>query len=868
MEDNNIVGAAWDEKFDEIKEMLDRGVDVNPRAGSPDTTALHQAAFKGNFQIVRMLLAHGADMDVFDWECGETALHMAAGRGHTDVVELLLDSGADVNTRNDLCKVNAPAEHVRPICAKISAFLDRDAPPLHCVPAAASLSRFPGNHASVVKWLHANQARDTLRTSPAIDLTAPNGHIEMLEWLVQHGYTAFTPYAMTTKSGARRWLARVLDARRPTIDPDLLDHELTKALRVAARLGHVEIVEYILSLPDVRVPVKGALEEAAVRGDTALIASLSPRRTNDACLASAAETAAKHGQLEVLQAIATTLGGVEFLSNSLDLHALQTGHLHVVEWLASQNWVFPSNLPIVAEIVASSGTLETIRWLHQHAPPEAMAQDNLVDFAARQENWEVLEYLVETVQRPLTSVAFACVAENGPLELTIKLWGLTASIVIETQAVLNVAAAGRLDVLGFLCDKNPAKSGELDVLEWVERNVSAEVIRPMTGLALVHAAQANKLELLQWIQGRGVNDWSPQVLQQAVMYNADLSLIQYLLTEHFNQVWAPAAMMKLAMCGRVDVFQWIHSEIKNLDGWDERLMDVAASSGHLETLQWLATHCSLRCSARGLSQAAMCDHWRVVAWLLEEQDVEVDAETLYYAASAGQVEIATRLLSRVQDLNQALNVSVSTGFAPTGQPDDQRSNLPMVQLLCGKGAKCTDVGSMANCAKNGQLETLQWLHAQKQLTDIPFDMLVQATRHGHSAMVRWMLRHAAPTQHPSRLHAQVVSVAAQLGEQDVLEVLVDRLGAACVTPQLLHSVSCFGPRHLGCTVAAWLYERIVDKNSRIVDKNSVNWQTIRASTCPAVQHWARQPLKFGECCTETDGPTAMGSWTVVLDQKD
>ncbi|KAJ0402264.1 hypothetical protein ATCC90586_005091 [Pythium insidiosum] len=794
MEDNNIVGAAWDEKFNEIKEMLDRGVDVNPRTGSPDTTALHQAAFKGNFQIVRMLLAHGADMDVFDWECGETALHMAAGRGHTDVVELLLDSGADVNTRNDLCKINAPEEHVRPICAKISAFLDRDAPPLHCVPAAASLSRFR---------------------------------------------SAFT------KTGARRWLARVLDARRPTIDPDLLDHELTKALRVAARLGHVEIVEYILSLPDVRVPVKGALEEAAARGDTALIASLSARRTNDACLASAAETAAKHGQLEVLQAIATTLGGVEFLSNSLDLHALQAGHLHVVEWLASQNWVFPSNLPIVAEIVASSGTLETIRWLHQHAPPEAMTQDNLVDFAARQENWEVLEYLVETVERPLSSVAFACVAENGPLELTIKLWGLTASIVIETQAALNVAAAGRLDVLGFLCDKNPgaltnaplldwaAKSGELDVMEWVERNVSAEVIRPMTGLALVHAAQANKLELLQWIQGRGVNDWSPQVLQNAVMYNADLSLIQYLLTEHFKQVWAPAAMMKLAMCGRVDVFQWIHSEIKDLDGWDERLMDVAASRGHLETLQWLATHCSLRCSARGLSQAAMCDHWRVVAWLLEEQDVEVDAEALYYAASAGQVDIATRLLSRVQDLNEALNASVSTGFAPTGQPDDQRSNLPMVQLLCGKGAKCTDVGSLANCAKNGQLETLQWLHAQKQLTDIPFDMLVQATRHGHSAMVRWMMRHAAPTQRPSRLHAQVVAVAAQLGEQDVLEVLVDRLGAACVTPQLLHSVSCFGPRHLGCTVAAWLYERIVDKNS-------VNWQTIRASTCPAVQHWARQ----------------------------
>ncbi|GLD97299.1 hypothetical protein PINS_up005983 [Pythium insidiosum] len=99
---NNIVGAAWNEDFDGVKEMLDRGVNVNPATSLPDTTALHQAAFKGNLVLVRLLLAHGADIHPHDWEDGDTALHMAAYQGHHDVVKLLLDSGADVNCQNDL----------------------------------------------------------------------------------------------------------------------------------------------------------------------------------------------------------------------------------------------------------------------------------------------------------------------------------------------------------------------------------------------------------------------------------------------------------------------------------------------------------------------------------------------------------------------------------------------------------------------------------------------------------------------------------------------------------------------------------------------------------------------------------------------
>ncbi|GLD97361.1 hypothetical protein PINS_up006045 [Pythium insidiosum] len=646
------------------------------------------------------------------------------------------------------------------------------------------------------------------------------------------------------KTGALRWFSRVLDARRRNIDPDLLDHELTQALRLAARLGHNEVVEYIVSLPDVHVPIRGALEEAAARGDAALVASLSHRRVNDACLASAAVEAAKNGHLQVLQDIAATLGGVAFLSQNLDIYALQPGHLSVVEWLASQSWIFPSSLEIVADVVASNGTLETMRWFHEHAPKEATTDPNLVNSAARQQNWAVLEYLVDTVQLPLSSVAFACVVESGPLELTTKFFKRnstpSAPITIEPKLLLDVAAAGKTDVLEFLFVSFPdvlkgtplldwaAKSREISVIEWIESHVSAELLLPMTGLALVHAAEVNALTLLQWLKARGVNDWSPQVLQRAVFNQADLDLIQWLLTEHYDEVWTPSVMLTLAERGRHDVLKWIHSEIKDDDSWSDRLMDVAASSGRLETLQWLEAHRSLRCTTGGLNQAAMFEQWSTVDWLLDSHQVDGDNETLRFVASAGRVEIVERLLSKADDLNGAIRDCLSSA---KDSDDDNQNHFAVVRLLCDNGAKVSDASCLAHCAKNGQLEILQWLFTQKLFTSITLDILVQATRHGQAAVVRWMLRHVTPMQRLTV--SQVVSLAASMGEQDVLEALVDFLGPSCVTPQLLYSTSQFGPRHLGSTVAAWLFDHIADKGN-------VVWRSVLASTCPAVQHWASQ----------------------------
>jgi ankyrin repeat protein len=93
------VRAAEQGNLQQLRQLLDRGVDVNAKVPN-GCTLLHFAAERGDLDMARYLLSRGADLHA---RAGiGTPLHVAANEGRPEMVRFLVGRGADVNaTRSE-----------------------------------------------------------------------------------------------------------------------------------------------------------------------------------------------------------------------------------------------------------------------------------------------------------------------------------------------------------------------------------------------------------------------------------------------------------------------------------------------------------------------------------------------------------------------------------------------------------------------------------------------------------------------------------------------------------------------------------------------------------------------------------------------
>lgn len=85
-----LLQLVGDEKYDEVKALLQEGADVNVKDEGTDTTALHVAASNGFTGILRLLLDEGAYVNAQD-STEQTPLHIAVRKDHIDCCQLLLE---------------------------------------------------------------------------------------------------------------------------------------------------------------------------------------------------------------------------------------------------------------------------------------------------------------------------------------------------------------------------------------------------------------------------------------------------------------------------------------------------------------------------------------------------------------------------------------------------------------------------------------------------------------------------------------------------------------------------------------------------------------------------------------------------------
>jgi len=86
-------------RLDVVRELLDKGADIDIRDNEYGQTALIAASIFDHLDIARELIGEGADMEIGDYS-GKTALMWASDQGNILVVEELIRQGVNINRKN------------------------------------------------------------------------------------------------------------------------------------------------------------------------------------------------------------------------------------------------------------------------------------------------------------------------------------------------------------------------------------------------------------------------------------------------------------------------------------------------------------------------------------------------------------------------------------------------------------------------------------------------------------------------------------------------------------------------------------------------------------------------------------------------
>ncbi|MHC4661230.1 MAG: ankyrin repeat domain-containing protein [Planctomycetota bacterium] len=90
--------ASWG-YADACELLIEKGAEVNAKAGGWGQTPLYWAVSSGHKAVSEILIAKGADVNAKEiW--GKTPLHNAASCGRKSVAEILIENGANVNARD------------------------------------------------------------------------------------------------------------------------------------------------------------------------------------------------------------------------------------------------------------------------------------------------------------------------------------------------------------------------------------------------------------------------------------------------------------------------------------------------------------------------------------------------------------------------------------------------------------------------------------------------------------------------------------------------------------------------------------------------------------------------------------------------
>ncbi|GMF28986.1 unnamed protein product [Phytophthora fragariaefolia] len=285
----------------------------------------------------------------------------------------------------------------------------------------------------LLEWMYTNDFGRL--TSHALETAAFNGHLNILEWLVE-GPASVELSPLVFSEAAR--------GGHLTVVKWLYAHNCpssTTAMDAAAENGYLDVVQWLYSNRK-ELCTSRALDRAARKGQLSVIKWLHSTDEKFYCPA-AINRAAEFGHLEVVQWLhANRTEGCS--TEALDC-ACHQGHLLVAKWLRANRsegcgkWAM--------DLAAASGHLDVVKWLHeelhQSCTPWAM------DSAARQGYLDVVKYLHANCDVGCTAEAMSAAAANGHFDV-VRWLRRNRTEGCSPTALNQAIAGGHLDVAIFL----------------------------------------------------------------------------------------------------------------------------------------------------------------------------------------------------------------------------------------------------------------------------------------------------------------------------------------------------------------------------------------------------------------------------------
>ncbi|OWY97551.1 LOW QUALITY PROTEIN: hypothetical protein PHMEG_00031894 [Phytophthora megakarya] len=306
------------------------------------------------------------------------------------------------------------------------------------------------------------------------------------------------------------------------------------------------------------------------------------------------------------------------------------------------------------------------------------------------------------------------------------------------------------------------RTGSLRCIQYVAFRELLETQDPFYKRWLLNrtAELAANLPTLQWL----LEVYLPvepmdNVVEVAATFG-HLDMLQWLYNNHFDRVYFGGS----EMCGALennheDVVNWLQEHAVPAPGFQKKVMRSAAKGGNRNIIKWL-------CEDLGLH--------------------ELDACTIQSAIDGCNYDIARWLIERLGVFGWDVDV-----YFPT-----KHGELSFLKYLASKNIRpCHSTIHVA--AAHGHLDIIEWVYNDQVMIG---EMVAEATQHGHLDVVQWLLETRGDkclSGEPSRAFVR----AAEYGRLDVIQWVHARWYCNCGTDAMDYAAA---GGHLD--VVKWLHE--------------------------------------------------------------
>ncbi|ETP03149.1 hypothetical protein F441_19864 [Phytophthora nicotianae CJ01A1] len=302
---------------------------------------------------------------------------------------------------------------------------------------------------------------------------------------------------------------------------------------------------------------------------------------------------------------------------------------------------------------------EAAKWIYQYSPHSYSGDDIMlmIQWALTAGNFELAEVFLPR-GRKLLGFAVGC-PHLDVLKMVIEAGILRFDEAGAAETVELLVPHGRLDLMQrvfqlyspprprrdgdvnwksywYPAIKAACTRGDLVIVRWlIEHHYGREICRGNREDVehdhfLCIAAEEGHVDVMQYLFDQGADDQYPDSLLRAVR-KGQLNAVKWLLEHHlYTELWEGERVIEeAARNGRLEILKLLHGldssvgkkplarSVETSEWWSRSCytLDVAASNGHLDIVQWLQLIRPKTCSSNAMDDAAANGQLEVVKWL-------------------------------------------------------------------------------------------------------------------------------------------------------------------------------------------------------------------------------------------------------------